>query len=159
VLDGKKLLGDSMATFIPVAIVGAGPYGLSIAAHLEASGVHYRIFGTPMRSWLEHMPERMFLKSTGFASSLSDPGRRHRLGAFRRQEGRQVEQDDVSFDRPGDDFQLRLASGGWVAARRVVLAVGQLYLAMFRSAWRPHGGTGLARHGPTVTSPASGDAT
>ncbi len=47
-----------MPTSVPVAIVGAGPYGLSIAAHLEASGVHYRIFGTPMRSWLEHMPER-----------------------------------------------------------------------------------------------------
>ena len=31
-----------------VAIIGAGPYGLSIAAHLRALGVPFRIFGTPL---------------------------------------------------------------------------------------------------------------
>ena len=147
-----------MPASTPIAVIGAGPYGLSIAAHLEARGVDYRIFGTPMRSWLEHMPERMFLKSVGFASSLSDPDRRHTLGAFCRQEGREyadgaawpvpigtftdytlwfqrtvvpnVEQDDVvSLDRRGDDFELRLASDQRVTARRVVLAVGHLYFA------------------------------
>src|SRR5271170_1281431 len=56
-----------------VGIVGAGPYGLSLAAHLRAAGVGFRIFGSPMETWREHMPEGMLLKSDGFASSLYDP--------------------------------------------------------------------------------------
>ena len=52
--------------------MGAGPYGLSIAAHLRQHGIRYRIFGIPMQSW-RNMPAGMFLKSEGAASSLSDP--------------------------------------------------------------------------------------
>jgi cation diffusion facilitator CzcD-associated flavoprotein CzcO len=33
---------------IDIAIVGAGPYGLSIAAHLNAREIPFRIFGSPM---------------------------------------------------------------------------------------------------------------
>ena len=40
-----------------VAIVGAGPYGLSIAAHLRVAGVTFRIFGRPMQTWRYHMPD------------------------------------------------------------------------------------------------------
>jgi thioredoxin reductase len=54
-------------------IVGAGPYGLSIAAHVKAAGLRFRIFGAPMSTWREQMPKGMYLKSDGFASSLSDP--------------------------------------------------------------------------------------
>ena len=57
-----------------VAIIGAGPYGLSIAAHLSARKVAFRIFGTPMSSWRHHMAAGTFLKSFGFASCLYDPG-------------------------------------------------------------------------------------
>jgi cation diffusion facilitator CzcD-associated flavoprotein CzcO len=39
-----------------IAIIGAGPYGLSIAAHLRAAGLDFRIFGSPMQTWIEHMP-------------------------------------------------------------------------------------------------------
>lgn len=56
-----------------VAIVGAGPYGLSIAAHLRAKGMPYRIFGIPMDMWANHCPQGMMLKSDGFAASLYDP--------------------------------------------------------------------------------------
>jgi thioredoxin reductase len=56
-----------------VAIIGTGPYGLSIAAHLRAYGVDFRIFGEPMHTWMTQMPEGMHLKSEGFASSLFDP--------------------------------------------------------------------------------------
>ena len=62
-----------------VAIVGAGPYGLSIAAHLRSLGISYRIFGTPLDTWRRHMPAGMALKSDGFASNLSDPDERLRL--------------------------------------------------------------------------------
>ena len=56
-----------------IAIVGAGPYGLSIAAHFRQRGIPFRIFGRPMDSWLAHMPKGMMLKSEGFASDIYDP--------------------------------------------------------------------------------------
>ena len=71
-----------MSDVVDVAIVGAGPYGLSLAAHLRAAGVNYRHFGKPMRLWRGAMPQGMFLKSQGFASNLSDPGGTHTLEAF-----------------------------------------------------------------------------
>jgi lysine/ornithine N-monooxygenase len=61
------------STAIDVAIIGAGPYGLSLAAHLRKGKLSYRIFGTPMSSWRNHMLNRTWLKSDGFASSLYDP--------------------------------------------------------------------------------------
>ena len=41
----------AMSDTVDVAIIGAGPYGLSLAAHLRAAGVDYRHFGMPMRLW------------------------------------------------------------------------------------------------------------
>lgn len=58
---------------IEVVVIGAGPYGLSIAAHLAANRIPYRIFGKPMSAWSTQMPKGMHLKSEGFASSLSHP--------------------------------------------------------------------------------------
>ncbi|MBO1337405.1 NAD(P)-binding domain-containing protein [Streptomyces sp. VRA16 Mangrove soil] len=63
-------------------IVGAGPYGLSIAAHAEARGLATRVFGRPMESWRDHMPRGMFLKSEPWASNLSAPGSRYRLDQY-----------------------------------------------------------------------------
>jgi thioredoxin reductase len=69
------------------AIVGAGPFGLSIAAHLRKSGMQFRIFGQPMERWSRHMPIGMRLKSEWSASSLSDPAGRHTLQNFCAREG------------------------------------------------------------------------
>src|SRR5216683_218341 len=70
-----------------VAIIGAGPYGLSIAAHLRARGVDFRIFGSPMHTWITQMPRGMRLKSEGFASSLYDPESSFTLGHYCRERG------------------------------------------------------------------------
>jgi len=57
-----------------VAIVGAGPYGLSTAAHLKRiAGLDVRIFGEPMDFWRSQVPEGMLLRSPWTASNLSDP--------------------------------------------------------------------------------------
>src|ERR1700675_4809436 len=58
---------------LEIAIIGAGPYGLSIAAHVRRLGASFRAFGRPMDSWLAHMPKGMMLKSDGFASNIYDP--------------------------------------------------------------------------------------
>lgn len=135
-----------------VAIVGAGPYGLSIAAHLRARGLDHRVFGDPLRFWLSHMPKGMLLKSDGFASNLYDPELRFTLRHFCDEEGidyadlgtpvplevfiayglafqgRFVPQLEnkllVSLERSGTSFDLRLDSGESLRARRVVLAIG-----------------------------------
>ena len=67
---------------IDVAILGAGPYGLSVASHLRGRGIDFRIFGRPMQSWQTHMPIGMHLKSEGFASNLSDPSASFTLKRF-----------------------------------------------------------------------------
>jgi cation diffusion facilitator CzcD-associated flavoprotein CzcO len=45
-----------MSSICDVAIVGAGPYGLSAAAHLRAAGVEARVFGRTMEFWERQMP-------------------------------------------------------------------------------------------------------
>ena len=66
-----------------VAIVGAGPYGLSAARHLRTvQGLEVRVFGEPMSFWQDTMPAGMFLKSEGFASSLSSPACDSRIENF-----------------------------------------------------------------------------
>lgn len=65
-----NVLRAASPSVTPVAIIGAGPYGLSLAAHLRAKGVEFRIFGRPMQMWLSHMPRDMHLKSEPFACDL-----------------------------------------------------------------------------------------
>jgi hypothetical protein len=135
----------------PVAIMGAGPYGLSIAAHLRARGVGLRVFGIPMHSWDAHMPSDMFLKSEPFASSLYAPqgypierfceerglpykymglpiSRENFMAyglEFQRRFVPDVEQKTVTaLDRLPAGWQLSLDSGETFAADQVVVAVG-----------------------------------
>ncbi|HEX4504202.1 MAG TPA: NAD(P)-binding domain-containing protein [Alphaproteobacteria bacterium] len=135
-----------------VAIVGAGPYGLSIAAHLSAQNISFRIFGPAMDTWRNAMPAGMFLKSEGFASSLSDPGKTFTLAhystangiayadtglpvslevftsygdAFRQRFAPHHDSRMVSrIERDEDGFWLTLNDGEMVSASRVVAAIG-----------------------------------
>ena len=102
-----------MSDAVDVAIVGAGPYGLSLAAHLRAAGVSFRQFGQPMHLWRAQMPRGMYLKSQGFASNLSDPAGTHTLAAFCRQTGRPYA--DYGLPVPLDTF---IAYGDWFAAEQ-----------------------------------------
>jgi len=134
------------------AIIGAGPYGLSVAAHFRRQGIPFRIFGRPMDSWLNHMPKGMMLKSDGFASNIYDPEEAFTLEKFCAERGIKYaaaglpvqletfvaygqafrermlpELEDkqvISLDRAPGGFVLGLEDGETVAAQRVVLAVG-----------------------------------
>lgn len=46
-----------------VLIVGAGPFGLSLAAQLDELGIDHVIAGRPMSFWRDHMPAGMLLRS------------------------------------------------------------------------------------------------
>ncbi len=140
------------ATKVPdVAIVGAGPYGLSVAAHLRHLGVDFRIFGKPMTTWRFHMPKGMTLKSDRFASCLSAPFGAYTLRDYCLENGitydealpvplaefnayaldfqrRFVPELDersvTAITEAGAGFDLALDDGEHVAVRRVVMAVG-----------------------------------
>jgi thioredoxin reductase len=165
---------------VDVAIVGAGPYGLSLAAHLRAAGVGARQFGQPMHLWRAQMPRGMFLKSQGFASNLSDSRGTHTLAAFCHATGRSyadygqpVRLDDFvaygdwfaselagdlettlvsELTSDGGLFALRLADGRTATARRVVLATGVEHFAYVPPILSGHE---QVRHSSTVTEPAA----
>src|SRR5580700_1319816 len=56
-----------------VAVVGAGPYGLAVAAHLISAKVDARVLGRTMSFWRRHMPKGMRLRSALSASDIDDP--------------------------------------------------------------------------------------
>ena len=100
-------------TVRPAVIIGAGPYGLSIASHLQARGVPTRIFGEIMGSWRLRMPAGMCLKSTPWASSLSAPDPGFTLADFQAATGLpQLRDDEVvpveQFIRYGEWFAGQL---------------------------------------------------
>ena len=60
--------------FVPDApydavVVGAGPYGLSAAAHLLGRGLNVAVFGKTLELWREHMPRGMLLRSQWWATN------------------------------------------------------------------------------------------
>lgn len=132
-----------------VAVIGAGPYGLSVAAHLNAAGIETRVFGEPLAFWRRNMPKGMNLRSPWRGSHLSDPAGELTLDAFVRTgaiphteplplsdflkygdwfqrnavpnvERRRVERVDTA----ANGFLLSLADGEEFRARRVIVALG-----------------------------------
>jgi cation diffusion facilitator CzcD-associated flavoprotein CzcO len=68
----------------PVVVVGAGPHGLAVAAHLLAAGVPTRCFGEPLEFWRRHMPAGMVLRSRKRSTHISDPRRELTIEGFER---------------------------------------------------------------------------
>jgi cation diffusion facilitator CzcD-associated flavoprotein CzcO len=141
-----------MSPNVDVAVIGAGPYGLSLVSHLRAHGLDVRVFGVPMQTWRQSMPVGMRLKSEGFASNISDPAGELTLETYCRMNaipyahtGIPVKVDIfanygdafqkrfiaelerkmvVSLEAAPNGFDLRLDSGEALTARRVVVASG-----------------------------------
>lgn len=133
----------------PVAVIGAGPYGLSVASYLQARGIPTQVYGKTMEFWAK-MPDGMHLKSVWSASSLSDPYALFTLDRytsslgvpkrepitlpyfvayghwFARHTVRNVDATYVrSLARDGDGrFRLELEDGRTATARKVVVAAG-----------------------------------
>ncbi len=141
-----------------VAIIGAGPYGLSAAAHLRTvKGLDVRVFGQPMSFWDRQMPRGMLLRSNWTATQIVGPDPSLSLEAFQDASGTKfympvplerfveygkwyqsqavpdLDQRAVSrIESDANGFCLTLNDGEVLRARRVIVAAG---IACF--AWRP----------------------
>src|SRR5204863_5404324 len=83
-VDGTWMTATSARTASPrssaasapdvrMAVIGAGPHGLSMAAHAHDAEVS--VFGEPMEFWRTRMPTGMMLRSAPRASSIGHPSR------------------------------------------------------------------------------------
>jgi len=140
-----------------VVVIGAGPYGLSAAAHLIRTGVTVRAFGEPMESWAHHMPTGMLLRSRWDASHIADPNHALGLGSYETASGHEratpvplerfvdygrwyqehavpgLERRRVAHVSPDPHgFRVELDDGEIFRAERVVVAAGIVPFA-----WRP----------------------
>ena len=136
---------------VSVAIIGAGPYGLSLAAHLAARNIEHRIFGRPMQFWsrIAEAGGERYLKSYCFGTNISAPSPGYTFADHNRPRGLEtfepcsmqnfaaygrwfqqnlvtwVEDVDVErLDRQAGGFVLTLADGSRCDADRVVVATG-----------------------------------
>jgi FAD-dependent urate hydroxylase len=133
---------------LEAAVIGAGPHGLSAAAHLRRAGVQAHVFGSPMGFW-KTMPEGMKLRSNMSATSMVETVGPLSLSAYAQESGVQIEQPvelsdfieygswvqrtavpDLderlvsSLGRVPAGFGLELDDGTSVSARSVVIACG-----------------------------------
>jgi cation diffusion facilitator CzcD-associated flavoprotein CzcO len=132
-------------------IVGAGPYGLSLSAHLAARKVKHRIFGRPMQFWsdIAEAGGERYLKSYCFGTNISTPTAGYAFADYSKPRGletfepcsikdftaygRWFQQENVPWVEPvdvahlnrrADGFAVTLANGERVFADRVVIATG-----------------------------------
>ncbi|MEQ9618768.1 MAG: NAD(P)-binding domain-containing protein [Deltaproteobacteria bacterium] len=137
---------------VDLLIIGAGPFGLSMASYGEHHGIDYLVVGKPMSFWKENMPEGMYLRS-GCEWHL-DPQGVHTIDKYL--EARNLERKDVeplsldfylgyaewfqerinadilntmvkrldSLDDEKQRFSATLDNGNTLTAKNVLLAVG-----------------------------------
>ena len=137
-----------------VAIIGAGPYALSLAAHLAARKVEHRIFGHPMLFWsrIADAGGERYLKSFCFGTNISSPTRGSTFADysiprgletfepcsirdfaayglwFQKKNVRWVEPVEAEhMSKKPNGFEIMLSSGERVFAAHVVVATGLSY--------------------------------
>jgi len=132
-----------------VAVIGAGPYGLSVAAHLQGAGAEPYVIGQPLSFWKNHMPTGMILRSKQEASNIAAPQQHLTLRAYQREIGRRLEDplpiaDFIAYgdwfqrhvapsldprqvqrvSHNGQSFELAMDDGERIYAKSVVLSLG-----------------------------------
>jgi FAD-dependent urate hydroxylase len=135
-------------------IIGAGPFGLAIAAQAAHAGIEHLVVGKPMEFWRKNMPKGMYLRSA--CDWHLDPQNIHTIERFLQTQGkttRDVEPLSLDFylsyvdwfqqqknihplpvyirhlDHTNDGFVAITADGQTIRARHVALAPGFKHFA------------------------------
>jgi thioredoxin reductase len=169
-LGVQKTHGSVPTAHYDAVVIGAGPYGLSTAAHLQGRGLKIAIFGKPLKLWREHMPSGMLLRSYWWATNLSDPEKKYGLEQYFEAENQHeidpfpiesfinyglwfqkhavpnVDETYVTtIERKDGQFLVTLADGRIVQAPAVVMAPG-LHYYVYRPAEYDHMPAELVSH-------------
>ncbi len=133
-------------------IIGAGPFGLGLAAYANDQGMDYVIAGKPMEFWKKNMPDGMYLRSasdwsldpTGKASIMNYLAKLGKTPAEVEPLSRDFyleycqwvqEQNGVKplpfyvtkLEKTNDHFVTNLENGEVIEAEKVVVAIGMGY--------------------------------
>jgi FAD-dependent urate hydroxylase len=134
---------------LDLAIVGAGPYGISLGAHATKVGLSNKVFGIPMDFWQSNMPPNMFIRTLLEYTNLSDPDNLFTLNRFQNESGLDLSyplprtvfvnygkwfigKTDISIERvlinkiikDRGYFVLETENKSFVDAKNVIIAVG-----------------------------------
>jgi len=160
-ISWEKALSNSTVISVPnvplrrrvetkeVVVIGAGPYGLSTAAHLQDAGVEPYVIGHSMAFWKQNMPGGMLLRSKSEASNIAAPQKHLSLAAYEKAIERKIPdplpiEDFIAYgdwfqkqvapkldtrrvqnvSHEGDVFELTMDDGENVQAKSLVLALG-----------------------------------
>ena len=133
------------ASRLPAVVVGAGPNGLAVAAHLRDAGIETVSFGEPLESWYAHMPAGMLLRSRRRSSHIADPRQALTIGAYEQAQGTRVTDPTITLEEfvdYGRWFQRTAVPG---VDTRKVTAVGPRRRGVRRAGRRWRGDRRLAR--------------
>ncbi len=144
-------------TSVDLLVIGAGPFGLAVAAYAGVARLDYLVAGESMGFWRSHMPHGMLLRS-GLDWHL-DPFDEYTMEQYLRergqtakevepltrdfyldyvewfQAGRHIEPEPVTIERLDRNpagaagFVASLTDGRTITAQRVVLALGMGFFA------------------------------
>lgn len=143
------MIPGAKATHTSFLVVGAGPFGLAMAAEARELGIDHIVLGKQMSFWREHMPAGMVLRSA--CDWHLDPAGRDTIERFLATRGQLPSDVEplpldlyleyatwfeetkgirvrparvVRLDRSDDRFAATLDDGAVVTAERVLLALG-----------------------------------
>lgn len=105
-----------------IVIIGAGPYGLSVAARLMSRGLKPLVFGIPLKTWKD-MPEGLLLRSK--ITPAFNPFGDGSFGFFLKEKGVVVEVDPPPISR-----RLFLEYGEWFLSRHSIVPREEVITAL-----------------------------
>lgn len=145
----ETVVAPSKETATDLLIIGAGPFGLALAAYAQGQGISHRVVGAPMQFWRDNMPQGMILRST--CDWPLDPLGIHSIDAYLETLGKKcrdveplprdfyldyaawfqreadIRSDNIIVDTlftDGSDLVALTADGNRIRSRNVVLAIG-----------------------------------